>query len=130
MPQLQIENPCHENWNNMQACSEGKFCSACYKTVIDFTRKRGDEIISTLEKNKGAEICGRFKAIQLKPAFYSKNRFKKWVLTTFAFIFSMGFLSSCWRHAQGCAAYMNEPQDRKHNKEIKSDSLSGNHFQK
>lgn len=128
---IHIEKPCNENWNNMQSCCGGKFCSACGKNVIDFTRKNGDEIIASLKNNNGGEICGRFKTIQLKPSFYSKNRFRKWLLTTFTFIFSIGLLSSCWRHAQGCAAYMKEPSpDKKHNKEIKSDSLSGNHFQK
>jgi sarcosine oxidase delta subunit len=134
MDKIQIDQPCPENWNNMQACGDGKFCSVCSKTVIDFTSKSGDEIIAELKNKNGDHVCGRFKNIQLKPAFYSRNRVRRWMLTVFTFIFSAGFLSSCWRHTMGCTAY-GPPTSKKDIRQQKKTEAKANkdhtqHFQK
>lgn len=62
----------------MSADEKGRFCSACQKTVYDFTQS-SDRVIA--EKiNSGEKICGRFDASQLdrklvliqkKPTFWS-----------------------------------------------------------
>ena len=35
---LSIPTPCTEDWNNMTPDKNGKFCAACQKTVVDFSR--------------------------------------------------------------------------------------------
>jgi len=32
---LQIANPCHENWESMNAREQGRYCQSCRKTVVD-----------------------------------------------------------------------------------------------
>jgi hypothetical protein len=56
--QLQVPEPCHENWNNMTSTQQGRFCMSCQKEVIDFSVMTDKEIlahISTASKS----ICGR-----------------------------------------------------------------------
>jgi hypothetical protein len=62
--QIQIPEPCHENWNNMSVTEQGRFCTACRKEVIDFSMMTDKEIvehISTATRN----ICGRADNTQL-----------------------------------------------------------------
>ena len=57
-----IDNPCHENWDAMTPNEKGAFCSACQKTVLDFSKKTVDEIKSFfVELPKTETVCGRFK---------------------------------------------------------------------
>jgi hypothetical protein len=62
---IQLNNPCHENWNNMAPNEQGAYCSSCRKNVIDFTRKTENEIYEILENSEG-EMCGRFTQFQLQ----------------------------------------------------------------
>ncbi|WP_426328327.1 hypothetical protein [Pedobacter sp. R-06] len=61
---IQISNPCHEEWAGMQADSNGKFCSSCQKSVIDFTHFTDTELKRWFNQNQG-NSCGRFKPEQL-----------------------------------------------------------------
>lgn len=62
---LKIENPCHQDWSSMSKVDQGKYCSHCSKTVIDFSKFSDAEIIRYLDKNSGA-ICGRLKNNQVE----------------------------------------------------------------
>lgn len=62
--QLGIPMPCHEQWSNMQPAEKGRHCSACQKTVVDFTAMSDSEIIRYLART-GPDICGRFAPDQL-----------------------------------------------------------------
>lgn len=55
---LQIQNPCHENWDQMLEEEKGKFCLACQKTVVDFTKMSDAEVVNFLSEYKGS-VCGR-----------------------------------------------------------------------
>lgn len=59
-----IPEPCHEQWDNMQARDNGRHCFACQKTVVDFTGWDADAILSYLKTHK--QTCGRFTADQLQ----------------------------------------------------------------
>jgi hypothetical protein len=61
---LNIDNPCKEEWNKMKHQVNGKFCSSCSKTVIDFTTLTDSEIVKLLEKNTG-RLCGNLNTDQL-----------------------------------------------------------------
>lgn len=62
---LTVPTPCHEDWNNFTPTQKGKFCGACQKEVIDFTKSTDDEIKHYF-KNNTQLTCGRFKQDQLK----------------------------------------------------------------
>lgn len=77
---IQISNPCHEEWEGMQADSNGKFCGSCQKSVVDFTHFTDAALKQWFNQNQG-ESCGRFKPEQLDRLIlvkenYTLSRFK------------------------------------------------------
>ncbi|MCF3108476.1 hypothetical protein LL912_06780 [Niabella sp. CC-SYL272] len=60
-----IPEPCQENWEHMQPEEKGRFCSACCKTVIDFTGMSPAAIRAYLEAHRSQRVCGRLTASQL-----------------------------------------------------------------
>ena len=62
---VQIPEPCNENWNSMLPNAEGKFCTSCSKTVVDFSNKTDLEILVILHKKKGENVCGHFRKTQI-----------------------------------------------------------------
>ncbi|MEC3908714.1 carboxypeptidase-like regulatory domain-containing protein [Tamlana sp. 2201CG12-4] len=61
---INIPEPCHENWNDMTPEEKGRHCAVCQKTVFDFTTKTDEYIVKTFTENDN--VCGRFKSTQLK----------------------------------------------------------------
>ena len=61
---IQVPSSCREAWNNMSAESNGRYCSSCQKTVIDFTRMSDMELMQFFRDHKGS-TCGRFTKDQL-----------------------------------------------------------------
>ncbi|WP_248724411.1 energy transducer TonB [Seonamhaeicola sp. ML3] len=62
---IKIPEPCHEDWNTMTPKEKGRYCDACSKTVIDFTKMNTNEIQDFVNLNMGKRICGHFKPTQL-----------------------------------------------------------------
>jgi hypothetical protein len=62
--QLQIPEPCHENWQNMTSRDQGRFCGSCQKTVVDFSVMSDKEILDYIS-NASQHMCGRFSNDQL-----------------------------------------------------------------
>jgi len=62
--QISIPKPCHENWNEMTPKEQGRFCSSCQKTVVDFSVMSDRQIVEFFQKPAGA-TCGRFHTDQL-----------------------------------------------------------------
>ena len=65
MKKIQINEPCHENWNNFTPTEQGAFCGKCQTNVIDFSTKSNIEIKTILLENSGQKMCGRFSKSQL-----------------------------------------------------------------
>jgi hypothetical protein len=63
--QIQIENPCRQKWEDMQATASGSFCSSCQKTVIDFTGMTDSQLMEYFRKHP-AGVCGRIYTDQLE----------------------------------------------------------------
>jgi len=57
---LSIPEPCHEDWQEMTPNQQGKFCGACAKTVVDFTKKSVKEIQSFFIENQGKKYVDVF----------------------------------------------------------------------
>ena len=66
MLQLTIPKPCNENWDNMTQDENGRHCSKCAKTVIDFTKMTTEQIQEIFTQKNTGGICGRFNKVQLK----------------------------------------------------------------
>jgi hypothetical protein len=62
--QLNIAEPCHENWQNMTPHEQGRFCGSCQKTVVDFTMMSDQEVLNYFLK-ADHNVCGRFADDQL-----------------------------------------------------------------
>lgn len=65
---IYVENPCHEDWQNMTPETQGRFCGACEKTVVDFSEMSDAEILLYFSKPKIEKVCGRFRPEQLSPS--------------------------------------------------------------
>jgi hypothetical protein len=55
---LNIETPCHQNWNAMDSSSEGKYCHQCSRNVIDLTKLSDTEILAIIKRSNDG-LCGR-----------------------------------------------------------------------
>jgi hypothetical protein len=63
---LHIATPCSAGWESMSAVKDGKYCTLCTKTVIDFSKMSVEEIKCYFKVNAGKEICGHFYKNQLE----------------------------------------------------------------
>lgn len=63
--QLQVIEPCHENWDAMTPQEQGRHCEQCDIVVVDFTDKSREEIAAHIESKEGGRVCGRFNNTQL-----------------------------------------------------------------
>jgi len=62
--QIQVPQPCGENWDEMRPAEDGRHCSSCLRTVVDFSLMSDREILSWLA-DANRKVCGRFSADQL-----------------------------------------------------------------
>jgi hypothetical protein len=63
---ITIPTPCNEDWNRMTPDKTGRHCSACAKSVVDFTGMSDEEVkYFFLNKKEDERVCGRFKQTQL-----------------------------------------------------------------
>lgn len=63
---LKINEPCHENWENMSISLHGRHCMACEKQVVDFTSFTRSEIILYLLEHPNEQTCGRLRRDQFE----------------------------------------------------------------
>lgn len=64
-----IEEPCHEDWDQMKPEAQGRFCSSCSKTVVDFSSMSDFSIVNYLEAKKNESVCGRFRPSQMDKTY-------------------------------------------------------------
>ena len=62
---IQIDQPCSENFNTFSKTEKGGFCTSCNKSVIDFTKMSDQEVINYLS-DQTIKTCGLFLDSQLK----------------------------------------------------------------
>jgi hypothetical protein len=81
-----IPTPCHQSWQQMEQNQQGRHCSHCSKTVVDFSKMTANEILIHL--NDSTNVCGRFGEFQLTDInrrledenLAGKNHWKKWLV--------------------------------------------------
>ncbi len=99
---IQINEPCHENWNEMSATAKGKFCEVCSKNVVDFTSYSDDQLIEYFSNRKNGyseRLCGRFNAekvivpqkIEVHETSYYQLK-KGWERFLWLLLVSLGFV--------------------------------------
>jgi len=98
--QLQIPEPCHENWDKMTPGDKGRFCDSCQKTVHDFTGMSDAQLIAFFKKPSTGSVCGRFYNDQLERDFDIPRKRLPWMKYFFQFAIPV-FLTSLKTHAQG-----------------------------
>jgi hypothetical protein len=77
--QLNIANPCHENWDAMTPVQQGKFCGSCQKQVVDFTSMSDRQLAEFFKKPSTGSVCGRFMTDQLDRAIDIPRKRIPWV---------------------------------------------------
>ena len=83
---INIPTPCHQSWQQMTPDGQGRHCLHCSKTVVDFSKMTGDEIIGYLANQ--TNVCGRFGEDQLitinrllaDQNLPGTNHWKKWLV--------------------------------------------------
>jgi hypothetical protein len=92
---ISINEPCHENWDDMTPNQQGAFCKSCAKDVVDFSKMGITQIKSFFSKPEDSgKVCGRFKETQLQELSFDDffSKFTYWNFTKkFAAIFFMAF---------------------------------------
>jgi hypothetical protein len=66
MLKISIPTPCHQDWGAMSPNEQGRHCTSCAKTVVDFTGMTDDEVKYFFINKKEEKVCGRFKNEQLQ----------------------------------------------------------------
>jgi hypothetical protein len=74
---ISIPAPCHEDLASMTPTEKGRFCMACQKDVIDFTRLTDKEVQATVMNNPGG--CGIFLNSQLERELHIAKEKRKWM---------------------------------------------------
>lgn len=75
---IQIPQPCHERWADMQPTERGRFCANCQKVVVDYTALSDQELVRLLSKPLSTN-CGRFRNEQLnRPLFPAQPAMAAW----------------------------------------------------
>ncbi|PZP51165.1 MAG: hypothetical protein DI598_03875 [Pseudopedobacter saltans] len=72
---LNIDNPCDQDWNLMTKNDLGGFCSQCSKTVVDFTGLSDKEIIELLNRSSGS-LCGRLTSQQMNRPIETQRQYR------------------------------------------------------
>jgi hypothetical protein len=98
--QLQIPEPCHEDWNKMTPGDKGRFCNSCQKTVVDFTSMSDMQLIAFFKKPSTGSVCGRFYNDQLERDFEIPGKRIPWLKYFFQFAIPV-FLTGLKSYSQG-----------------------------
>jgi len=80
--QINIPNPCHEDWDLMQKCGDGKFCTQCNNIVYDFSGMNDTQLLDFLKSNPSTH-CGRFHNSQLQREILPQKNKQRSVLNGF-----------------------------------------------
>ena len=98
--QLQIPEPCHEDWNKMTPGDKGRFCDSCQKTVHDFTGMSDAQLIAFFKKPSTGSVCGRLYNDQLERDFEIPRKRLPW-MKYFLQLIIPAFLFTSKAKAQG-----------------------------
>lgn len=90
--QLSIPEPCQQNWNDMSPNEQGRFCSSCSKTVVDFSAMTDAQLILYFENLKNENVCGRVHSDQLDRPIQAMPQSRKKILWYWQYIIAFFFM--------------------------------------
>jgi hypothetical protein len=101
--QLSIPEPCHQDWNKMTPNDQGRFCTSCSKTVVDFSNMSDAALLQYFENLKDSNVCGRVYTDQLERSIQpvAKPRKKIFVYWQYLLAFVMMITKGQMAKAQG-----------------------------
>lgn len=99
--QLSIPDPCHENWDNMTPTQGGRFCKACAKQVIDFSKMSDTDVLNYFNIVKNESVCGRAYPDQLNRPIAPPPEKKLFWYWNYLVTFFLFFSKSTGAKAQG-----------------------------
>ncbi|HEY5969201.1 MAG TPA: carboxypeptidase-like regulatory domain-containing protein [Chitinophagaceae bacterium] len=105
--QLQIPEPCHEDWDKMTPGDKGRFCDSCKKTVHDFTGMSDAQLIAFFKKQATGSVCGRFYNDQLERDFEIPRKRLPWI-KYFLQLIIPAFLFTSKAKAQGQTGFLGD----------------------
>ncbi len=97
--QLNIPQPCQENWALMSQAEKGRFCQSCQQQVVDFTNMT-DTQLATFFQQSTSSVCGRFLPGQLERKLETPRKTIPW-LRYFFQVALPAFLFTSRANAQG-----------------------------
>lgn len=81
--QIKIPKPCREDWTGMVLKDDGRFCTSCAKSVIDFSGFTDQQLHEYFEQHRNSSICGRIPVSKLNTPFEiptTRKSFSGWWL--------------------------------------------------
>ncbi len=89
---ITIQKPCNQSWQEMTEQNDGRFCSQCSKTVVDFSLMSDSEIINYLKTHQ--QICGRLHVDQMHRALMHPENKRKGLWLKIAAMFTGVFMGN------------------------------------
>lgn len=126
--QLSIPEPCHENWDNMTAVQQGKFCDSCQKQVVDFSIMSDRQLAEFFKKPSTGSVCGRFMTDQLDRNIEIPKKRIPWLKYFFQFVIP-AFLFSLKSSAQDRKEIIVTARDIKKIPRLKETEMSNREIQ-
>lgn len=110
--QLNIAEPCHEDWGKMTPDEKGRFCGSCQKQVVDFSNMSDRQVAEFFKKPSTGSVCGRFMTDQLDRSIEIPKKRIPW-LKYFFQVAIPAFLVTLKASAVRAPAYKQEQTDTK-----------------
>ena len=98
-----INDPCHEDWNDMTPQERGRHCAKCDKEVVDFTALDPDEGLAILAEAAAQSdscktgICGRVNADQNGRLQLGASLKRRLLSDAMAGMLAMSVLGGCYQ---------------------------------
>ncbi len=89
---ISIPEPCTQQWESMEPCTQGRFCQRCSKTVVDFTGMTDEQLLRFFS-NRSENICGRFHSDQINKSTPIPSKTIPWLRYFFQFTLPAMLLS-------------------------------------
>ncbi len=106
---FKINEPCHEDWEQMSESERGRHCAVCDKQVVDFTKMTEAQSLEMLNKAKAESdscdtgICGRVHADPQGHLRFKQNK-RRLLTDGMAAMLALSVLAGC----QGDAPVIDE----------------------
>lgn len=111
---IEIKKPCLVNLDGVVPDENGRFCSVCQKSVVDFTHMSPQEIAVYFQQQHTEKHCGTFNSWDVK----SDNKIDRLILflqnkrLKFLAVLIIGllFITGCRIRTRGVVAYSENPR--------------------